>query len=127
MIPAPFLYNVWVTEVIDGDTIRCRVDRGDYDYSTWTIRLLGVNARELAQYGGYEAKANLEALLPAETRCVLATVKPDKYGGRKVASVAFKHKGAELDLSELLIATGWAAAWDGKGAKPVPVWPREAL
>ena len=123
-IPAPFVYNATILTVHDGDTLTVRVDRGNRDYSEWDIRLLGCNAQELAALGGVNARDHLRELLPAGTRVVLQTVRPDKYGGRWLARVWYPTTGGPVDLAQHLIDTGWAAAWDGKGAKPVPAWPR---
>jgi endonuclease YncB( thermonuclease family) len=124
VIPTPFVYNAWIIEVHDGDTVLCKVDRGNRDYSAWSIRLLGCNAIELADPGGVEARDNLAALLPVGTPVTLYTVKPDKYGGRMDAFVHFLRDGKEEELSSLLISTGWAALYTGLGSKNVPVWPR---
>lgn len=122
----PFVYNAWVIEVHDGDTISCKVDRGNRDYSTWSVRLLGCNAHELVEPGGIEARENLKALLPIDTLVCLYTLKPDKYGGRVLASVHYLEDGREVELSSRLIATGWAAPYEGQGPKNVPTWPRVA-
>lgn len=125
MIPVPFVYNASILEVIDGDTIRCRVDRGDYDYSDWVIRLVGLNAREHADAGGPEATAHLAQLLPVGKAIALYTLKPDKYAPRKDAIVHYLDAlGTERVLNDDLVATHWAAAWNGAGTKPVPPWPR---
>lgn len=121
-----YTYAAMVTAVHDGDTITVSVDLGWHVILFGQdIRLLGCNARELAQPGGPEAGAHLAALLaqvaPAPTRVTIHTVKPDKYGGRYDAAVTLPDG---TDLVTQLIADGWAAAWDGKGTKPVPPWPR---
>jgi endonuclease YncB( thermonuclease family) len=128
VIPAPYLPNALVLQVIDGDNLLCKVDRGMRDYSEWSVRLAGTNAREEHMPGGPEAIANLTALFPAGTRVVLATLKPDKFAPRVDAAVAFLYGPAghqvETDLATLLIAEQWAAPWNGRGPKPLPPWPR---
>lgn len=124
-MPDPaYRYSAVVLEVEDGDGLKADVDLG---FHAWIrdqpFRLLGVNAREKSEPGGMEAKANLAALLPPGTAVTLTSVKPDKYGGRMDAHVTLPDG---TDLSSLLISTGWAAAWNGRGAKPLPPWPREA-
>lgn len=123
-IPAPFLYNATVIDWHDGDTGTFEIDRGVYEYARWSVRLVGCNARELAEPGGVEARDFVRSLLPPGTRVVLATVKPDKYGGRLDAAVTFLLNGTPTDLVSLLIAEQWAAPWDGRGSAPVPPWPR---
>lgn len=122
-MPDPaYRYAATVDRVIDGDTLVASVDLG---FHVWlrnqTFRLLGVNARELTQPGGPEARDNLAAIIgPTVT---LTSIKPDKYGGRMLAIITLTDG---TDLSSLLVATGWAAAWDGTGPKPSPPWPRPA-
>lgn len=125
-VPAPFVYNATVVRVYDGDTVFVAVDRGFYDYLGSSehpipIRLLGMNARELAMPGGKEARDNLASLLPVGAPVVLHTAKPDKFAPRWDAVI---ETAATADLGADLVAAGWAAAWDGTGTKPVPPWPR---
>lgn len=131
MIPLPFAYNATVLEVHDGDTLIVDVDRGMYDRSTWVVRLTGLNTIEITAPGGVATRDYLRELLPLGTPVVLYTVKPDKYGSRKgdrrvVNSVVhyLDAEGVEQELHKTLIAGGWALAWNGRGTKPVPVWPR---
>lgn len=124
MIPVPYAYNAIVLDVHDGDTIRCRVDRGFRDYSEWPIRLVGCAARELSEPGGKDARDNLRTLLPVGTQVLLHTLKPDKFGDRKDALVTVEVDGKELDLATYLISEGWAVEWTGQGTQPKPVWPR---
>ncbi len=119
-----YQYHATVDRVIDGDTVVLDVDLG---FGVWlrkqSFRLLGVNAREKAQAGGDEARANLATLLPIGTYVTINSIKVDKYGGRFDAHVILADG---TTLSQVLIQTGWAAAWSGAGAKPVPPWPRTA-
>lgn len=126
-VPIPFRYNAWVNSVTDGDTIRVEVDWGfrRYDY-TVPIRLLGGAAREKREPGGAEAKEYLTALLPVGTPVVLETADDDKFAPRWLASVTYLRDGEPRDLVTDLIADGWLAPWDGRGAQPKPAWPRQA-
>lgn len=126
MVPAPFWFNAEVIEWIDGDNVRCKVDRGDRDYSTWSIRLHGCNTLESDEPGGPETVAELNRRLPPGSRVVLATLKPDKYGDRKDARVLFERGGRVIDLTTDLVIDRWACLWNGRGPKPKPAWPRAA-
>lgn len=119
-----FAYPATVRRVIDGDTIEADLDAGlGEQWRTQSVRLLGVNAIEIGQPGGREAAANLTAVIARSGNAVtLRTAKPDKYGQRVDALVELLADGS--DLSALLVAAGWAAAWDGRGVRPVPAWPR---
>ncbi len=123
-MPQPYTYNATVVRVVDGDTVIMDVDLG---FSCWvrdlSFRLLGCNAREHSQIGGKEARANLEKLLPAGMKVKLTSVQTDKFGGRYDALIMLPDGN---DLATLLVESGWAAAWTGNGAKPVPPWPRKA-
>lgn len=117
-----YRYAATITDVHDGDTVRADVSLG---FDTWrheqAFRLLSVNAIELRDPGGQEARANLLALLTATPGVILSSVKPDKYGGRYDAHITLPDG---VDVSELLIRSGWAAPWTGRGARPLPPWPR---
>jgi endonuclease YncB( thermonuclease family) len=125
-LQSPYIYNATVLYVHDGDTFDADVDFGFYLHHAPTpVRLLGCNARELSEPGGTEARDNLAALLPAGSRVLLQTAKPDKYAPRWDAQVTYlTGDGAVHDLVTDLIADEWAAEWDGKGSPPVPPWPR---
>jgi endonuclease YncB( thermonuclease family) len=123
-VPAPFYFNAWVLEWHDADTLIAKVDRGMRDYSTWNVRCLGYAARELSDPGGPEAWEELSRRWPPGSPVVLATVKPDKYGGRNLARVTVLHNRQPRDLAEVLCAEGWASPWNGKGKQPKPPWPR---
>jgi endonuclease YncB( thermonuclease family) len=120
-VSGPYIYNATVQRVIDGDTVVLNVDLG---FNTWvnaqTFRLVGMNAREKSMAGGKEAAAHLSELLPHGTAVLVRSVKNDKYGGRYDAMIELSDG---RDLSDLLIASGYGAAWDGKGPKPVPAFP----
>jgi endonuclease YncB( thermonuclease family) len=121
-------YSAIIRNVHDGDSITVDLDQG---LGTWkhglALRLYGCNAQELGQPGGGEARDNLAALLPVGTRVTVRSYKADrdlsqdKYGGRYDAAVTLPDG---RDLVALLIAQQWVAAWDGKGSRPVPPWPR---
>lgn len=128
-----------VVEVHDGDTFKAVVDLGpgttaldrDLGFHLYVerrrvrlhadVRLRGVNAIELADPGGAEARDYVASIMPVGTRVTLRTAAPDKYGGRYDADVTLPDG---RDLAATVIAAGYAAAWDGAGAKPTPPWPR---
>ena len=128
-----YTYAATVTGVHDGDTVAVDIDLGFGVHTIQHVRLLGCNAIELAQPGGVEARDHLASLFGLTStsvnnlaHVVLRSVKVDKYGGRYDAAITLTNAGGG-DLVTQLIADGWAAAWDGKGPKPVPPWPRAAV
>lgn len=124
----PYTYYATIVRNYDGDTITADVDLGmNVVRRGQSIRLVGCNAPELKQAGGPEAKAHLAQLLPAGTTVLLQSIHFDKYAGRIDADVwCIDHAGQPLpdgNVVALLIAAGHAAAWDGKGPRPVPGTP----
>lgn len=111
-----------ITGIRDADTVHVGVV--DPLLSTTVVlavRITGVNARELSEPGGMEARAALAAELPVGTTVTLRAVRPDKYAGRVDAHLT---TAAGVDIAAWLVGQGWAAAWNGVGPKPVPPWPR---
>lgn len=106
----------------DGDNVKADIDLG---FDEWiegqSVRLIGGNARELAEPGGVEAAANMRVEAPAGAHVVLRSLRADKYGGRYGGRITLPDGD---DLTERLIAGGWMALWDGRGPKPLPAWPR---
>jgi endonuclease YncB( thermonuclease family) len=84
------------------------------------VRLAGINAAELATPAGKAARDHLSALAPVGAAVTVTCFGPDKYGSRYDASLVTT---AGVDVARQMIADGFAAAWDGKGVKPVPTWP----
>jgi len=75
-----FTYTIYVTQVIDGDTLRAVVDLGFKFSTVQTLRLRGLDAPEIESTDGREAKAFLEKQLTQNGAPVLIkTVKSDKY------------------------------------------------
>lgn len=109
-----------VQRVIDGDTVALDVDLGFWTHEYMLCRLLGLNARELHDPGGKEARDHLAGMLPVGSKVVVASIKPDKYAGRFDGVI---YDADNADVNALMVASGYAAAWDGSGSKPVPPWP----
>lgn len=115
-------FNAVAWHVVDGDTIDVMADLDAFDmWALKRFRLLGCNAIEHDQPGGVEAREHLAELLPTGTPVTLTSVKVDKFGGRYDAAIKLPDG---TDLVAALIADHWAVAWDGRGPKPVPPWPR---
>lgn len=61
---------------------------------------------------------------------LLKSVKADKFGERFDSELwLIDHNGQQLPGGNVvanLVSLGWATPWNGKGAKPVPAWPRPA-
>ncbi len=77
-----FWYQATVLSIHDGDTMTLRIDMGRRIYSDDAIRLYRINAPELSQPGGKEARDFLRSLVPIGSEVRVQTHKNsrDKYG-----------------------------------------------
>jgi endonuclease YncB( thermonuclease family) len=116
-----YVRNATVVRVIDGDTLEADLDLGWRHTWRSSVRLAGLNARELRDPGGPEARDHLARLLPPGTQVVLRSIELDKFG-RSLATVW----EGKTNINRLLLEEGWAAPYDGHGltSAHVPVWPR---
>lgn len=114
------VYPAVVVSVHDGDSVDVNVSMGWDTYRLSPIRLWGMNAIELAQPGGVEARDHLMAMLPVGLAVTLVSHGYDKYGNRTDAQILLPNG---VDTGIQMIADGYAAAWTGKGPRPVPPWP----
>jgi endonuclease YncB( thermonuclease family) len=87
--PLPYPTRTWrakIIDVTDADTAVVWVDRGDFDTSTWELRLLGIDAVELnsgpADQRAKASEARRWLLQMADERwCYLTTeMDREKYG-----------------------------------------------
>jgi endonuclease YncB( thermonuclease family) len=115
-----YRYRAAVDHVIDGDTVVLEIDVGFSIEIKQRCRLYGCNARELTQPGGHEAYLFLIGLLPPDSSVVVRYVKADDYSGRFIGQL-FLPDGR--DVTQVMLTAGYAAPWDGRGAKPLPAWP----
>jgi micrococcal nuclease len=115
-----YQYRATVVRVLDGDTVLLDVDLGFYVTVRQSCRLMGINARELHDIGGPEARDHLLGLLPVKASVNLESVKPDKFAGR-FDGLIFVLPG--VSVNQFMVKDGYAATWDGTGTRPVPPWP----
>lgn len=114
-------YKATVVRVIDGDTVILDVDLGFYVLVRMSCRLAGINAIELNQPGGSQARVHLSEMLPVATPVIVESVKPDKFAGRFDAIVI--EPRTATTINDRMVADGYAAVWNGSGPRPVPPWP----
>jgi endonuclease YncB( thermonuclease family) len=81
---------------------------------------MGCNAIELRNSGGLEARDHLRAILASAPSLRVLSVKPDKWRDR-FEGVIYLPDGSSA--GDLMVASGYAIPWDGKGAPPTPPWP----
>ena len=107
--------------VHDGDTVRVQVV--DVLLSVpvlLAVRVAGINAPELSEPGGPEARDALAGLLTPGMVVTLRHVHPDKFAGRVVSQII---TGKGEDVGPWMISRGFAVAWSGVGPKPAVPWP----
>ena len=108
-----YTYEATLTSIHDADTVTVTVDLGFDVTVKVTLRLLGLNAPELATPEGKTARDALTALLPTGVRALrVVTVKREKYG-RMLATIYI----ADQDVNAWLIAQGYAVPYFGHGAR----------
>lgn len=78
-------YAAVVERVWDGDTVLVTASAGFDRYPCVWVRLLGVEAPELDEPFGHEARDFLSRLLPHGTPCVLLSEKMPRTGGQVVS------------------------------------------
>ena len=100
-------YLATCVRVIDGDT----VDLADEEQRLHRVRIVGMDAPELAQPYGRPAKSALaELILHKEVQVLPAGV--DKYG-RELAQLRYDTSFGQLDVAETMISNGHAFSWGG--------------
>jgi len=74
-----FTYKVYIERIVDGDTLRVKVDLG---FDTWTrqyLRLRGIDCPEIVTGKGKEAREFVESALAKSNFIVIQTTRSDKY------------------------------------------------
>lgn len=109
-------YAATVIDVHDGDTIRVDIDLGfDVQLRSVPLRLVGINAPELPTEAGKASRDFLSTYLPDGAAVVVHTVKDKKEKYGRYLAVVFC---CEQNVNDLLVETGHAVPWDGKGQRP---------
>ncbi len=107
-----FTYAAFVEKVIDGDTVKVRLDLG---FNVWTrqvLRLRGIDCPEAGTSAGDEAKSFVRSHLKEAQQIIVRTSRSDKYD-RYLADV-FIPQGSDpspqmdIYLNNLLLETGRA-------------------
>jgi micrococcal nuclease len=111
-------YLAEVVRVLDGDTIEVFIEK-DVGFDVVVrfkkqVRIVGIDAPEkfgVTKAAGLASKALMQSLLPAGTKVVMKTEKPDSTEkfGRFLAHVWL----GDVNLSEHMIQAGAAKAYSG--------------
>jgi endonuclease YncB( thermonuclease family) len=107
-----FTYVAFVERVIDGDTLKVRLDLG---FKTWTrqvLRLRGIDTPEMDTKAGQDAKTFVQSYIKEATKIIVRSSRSDKYD-RYLADVFIPLKiesnsATDLYLNNLLLEKGYA-------------------
>jgi micrococcal nuclease len=119
-----YQYKAEILRVIDGDTVKARLDMGFHTYKTTNLRLSGIDAPERHQKGGPEATGWLSLMLAKDSSnlsefapCYVETEKKDKFG-RWLAwiyltEIEMKKSGVGDSLNIRMVNEGLAKFYSG--------------
>lgn len=103
-----FTYKAMIEYVVDGDTLRVKVDLGFDNWTRQYLRLRGINAPELGTPEGKKTLAFVKNCLKNVPFITLQSSRSDKYD-RYLADVFYKDKnGNEVFLNNELLSNGLA-------------------
>lgn len=104
-----YWYSAVVLGVHDGDTMTLRIDMGRRIYIEDSIRLYRINAPELSQAGGKEAREYLKQLCPIGLAVRVRTYKnkDDKYG-RWLGDIWVTGEKEATCINDYMVLTGHA-------------------
>lgn len=103
-------YRAEIIHVVDGDTLKARIDLGFYVHVEVTLRLARVDAPEMRELAGQLARGFVLEELQHVTMLHVSTRRTGKYG-RWIAEVTYQLRGQPgvlHNLSDRLVATGHA-------------------
>jgi len=114
-----FTFEAVVTRVLDGDTVKVRIEGWPEAVQDQLIRLDGIDTAETGKKAkcsvertkAAAAKAFVQKWLPIGSKIVIVynTARKDKYNGRILSDVYYKRKS----LTAALKAAGHAKPYDG--------------
>lgn len=102
-----------VLSVIDGDTLRVRID-GKRE----KVRLLGINSPERKKYGYASATKALKKLAPSRKTVTLTSDPTQKYEDRYGRLLRYVKRGSK-DVNKAQLSKGWAKYYDVKTCAPL--------
>lgn len=118
-----YIYEaVTLVEVIDGDTVKLRIDCGfgfqrqKRDARGFSYRLAGIDAKKGSTPEGIAAKKHLcDLILAADLRAeTVKAQEPEKYG-RYVIIIEARLADQWVNANEAMLAAGFATPYFGKG------------
>ncbi len=108
-----YTYQAVVEKVIDGDTIKVRMELGYEDSCREVLRLRGIDCPEMDTKEGQEAKAFVQSYIKEAQMIIVRSSRSDKYD-RYLADVFIPQEdGTGIYLNNLLLEKGHAQRWEG--------------
>ena len=104
---------VEVIKVIDGDTIRVKWKKRDFDFP---VRFLGIDAPEIGE-GGKEAREYLKNVIEGEE--VLLKIDPNQRVG-KYGRLLAKIHSLGMDMGETMMRIGLVTSFEGRNESKIP-------
>lgn len=105
-----YTYAAYVEKVVDGDTVKVRLDLGFHIWTRQTLRLRDLDCPETGTPGGEEAKNFVRSHLKESQYIIIRSSRSDKYD-RYLADLFIPQPGGggeEIYLNNLLLETGRA-------------------
>ena len=113
MRPHEYWYQAKVLSVHDGDTATLDIDMGRRIHIVDSVRLYRINAPELSQAGGKEARDYLRSIIGTDVRLQTHRNVEDKYG-RWLADVWIESHGEDVCLNDLMVSAGHAVYYPAR-------------
>ena len=113
-------FTAEVIKVVDGDTVRVKVDFRDFDFP---VRFANTNAPEMSE-GGEEAREILKGLIEGKTIEVLVN-KSQRVGkwGRMLGVIM---QGG-ININEEMIRRGLSTSFMNRNEGKIPNWEKELI
>lgn len=102
-----YSYKATIVKVIDGDTVKLRIDLGFRMFWITNCRLAGIDAPELSEEDGKRSLTFLSSKLPIGSEVEIESKKLDKYG-RPI--IVLNYCG--VNMNQTLIEQGYASKFD---------------
>ena len=107
-------FDAVVVKVTDGDTVRLRADFRDFDFP---MRILYINAPEMNEPGGREAKDHLKNLVEGEeVRIIIQPLNRVEKWGRLLGDIQLEG----MRMSQEMLIQGHAVEFDRRDEGKIP-------
>ncbi|OGX24262.1 MAG: hypothetical protein A3D10_08735 [Omnitrophica WOR_2 bacterium RIFCSPHIGHO2_02_FULL_48_11] len=107
-----YTYQAVVEKVIDGDTMKVRMDLGYDDSCRQVLRLRGIDCPEMDTREGQAAKAFVQSYIKEAQMIIVRSSRSDKYD-RYLADIFVPREGEEeIFLNNLLLEKRYALRWE---------------